>query len=98
MNPTPAQDDRPTADVGEQRVARVYAEALLNAAEKKGRGDDVVEELDSLIRDVFRAAPELETFLSSAAVGRDRKALLINQVIGPRADETFRDFLLVLND
>jgi F-type H+-transporting ATPase subunit delta len=92
------QDLQPTtADVGAQRIARVYAEALLNAAEKQGRPDAVLEELESLVRDVFRADPGFETFLSSGAIGRDQKAQVIQKVFGGRADEVFTNFLLVLN-
>src|SRR3989442_1674404 len=85
-------------DVGSQRVAKVYAAALLNAAEKHQRAHDVLEELDSLVQDVFVKEPQLEAFLSSSAIGRDRKADVLRRVFGGRADETFSNFLLVLND
>jgi F-type H+-transporting ATPase subunit delta len=87
-----------TADVGSQRVARVYAEALLNAAEKRGQADAVLEALDSLVKDLFWADPNLEAFFSSGAIGRDRKAGVIRSVFGPRAGELFTNFLLVLNE
>ena len=60
---------QPAADVGAQRIARIYAEALLNAAEKRGQADGILEELESLVQDVFRADPHFETFLASPAVG-----------------------------
>jgi F-type H+-transporting ATPase subunit delta len=85
-------------DVGTERIARVYAEALLRAAEERNQVDEVFEELDSLIREVFRAAPEWEMVLSSGAVGRDRKATVIRSVFEGRASELFINFLLVLND
>ncbi|HEV3255632.1 MAG TPA: ATP synthase F1 subunit delta [Gemmataceae bacterium] len=87
-----------TADVGEQRVARVYAEALLNAAQKHNQADEVLEELASLVGDVFRADPQLEAFFSSGAIGRDRKAGVIRSVFDNRASELLVNFLLVLND
>jgi F-type H+-transporting ATPase subunit delta len=85
-------------DVGTERIARVYAEALLRAAEDRHQVDDALAELDSLIRDVFRAAPEWELFLSSGAVGRDRKTAVIRSVFEGRASELLVNFLLVLND
>ena len=92
------QDFHPSSvDVGAQRIAQVYAEALLNAAAKKGEVEPVLEELDSLIRDLFGAEPHLEAFLSSGAIGRDQKAKVIQSVFGGRASELFTDFLLVLN-
>jgi F-type H+-transporting ATPase subunit delta len=90
-------DFKTTADVGAQRIARVYAEALLNAAQKQGQAEQVLSELQSLIVDIFSAEPRFEAFLSSGAIGRDRKAPVIRSVFGPRASEVFTNFLLVLN-
>jgi F-type H+-transporting ATPase subunit delta len=78
-------------------VAHVYAEALLNAAEKQGKTDAVIEELHSLVQDLFQAEPQLEAFLSSGALGRDRKAKVIRDIFDTRADQLFTNFLLVLN-
>jgi F-type H+-transporting ATPase subunit delta len=86
-----------TADVGAQRVAHVYAEALLNAAEKKGQADSVQEQLDSLVRDLFAKEPQFEAFLSSASVGRDQKTKVIRDVFEKRASDVFFNFLMVLN-
>ena len=97
MNDDKNADFKPIADVSAQRVARVYAEALLNAADKQGQSDDVVEALDSLIRDLFKAEPQLETFLTSSAVGRERKAQVIDKVFENKASTLFVDFLKVLN-
>src|SRR5262245_15352744 len=93
-----AQDTQPTANVTAQRVARVYATALLDAAEKKQQGDAVLEELRSLIEDVFKANPQIEVLLSSAAVGRRKRHEIIQKVFAGRSSELFLHFLLVLND
>jgi F-type H+-transporting ATPase subunit delta len=85
------------ADVGAQRVARVYAEALLNAAEKRGEVDAVFEQLEALVREVFRADPQFAEFLASGAVGRDKKAAVLRSVFENRAGELFLNFLMVLN-
>jgi ATP synthase F1 delta subunit len=98
MNDDKDADFEPIADVSAQRVARVYAEALLNAADKQGQSDEVVETLDSLIRDLFHAEPQLEVFLSSSAIGRERKAQVINGVFENKASVLFVDFLKVLNE
>lgn len=84
-------------DVGALRVARVYAEALLNAAEKQGKTQDVWEELDSLVADLFAAKPELEIFLASGAISRNAKEGVLRKVFEGRASELFLNFLLVLN-
>jgi F-type H+-transporting ATPase subunit delta len=85
-------------DVSTQRIARVYAEALLRAADKHGLAGEILDELDSLVQDVFSREPQWEAFLSSGAIGRGRKAQAIRSVFEHRASEMFINFLLVLND
>ena len=84
-------------DVSVQQVARVYAEGLLRAADKRGKGDAVLEELDTLVHELFRTQPMLEGFLSSGAIRRDQKEQVIRKVFGDFAEPVFLDFLLVLN-
>jgi F-type H+-transporting ATPase subunit delta len=88
---------RPPSDVSAQRVARVYAEALVDAAEERGQVDAVLEEYDSLIHEVFRADPMFEAFLASAAVGREHKKEVLRKVFEHRASELFFNFLMVVN-
>src|SRR6516225_5375564 len=108
MTPSPEQGQTPSAngaaqhasvmDVGTERIARVYAEALYRAAQERDQVDAVYEELNSLLRDVFQQAPDWEAFLASGAVGRDRKAVVIRSVLEGRASELFVNFILVLNE
>jgi F-type H+-transporting ATPase subunit delta len=86
-----------THDVGAQRVALIYAEALFKAAEGKGKIDEVLDELRSLVRDVFQVMPDLEMLLGSPAMGRDRREALIRKALESQASELFLSFLLVLN-
>ena len=64
---------RTVLDEDDRHVARVYAEALYGAAEKQGRVDEVLGELDGLVGEVFRREPVLELLLASPSIGRDRK-------------------------
>jgi F-type H+-transporting ATPase subunit delta len=102
MNATdPAPDPtRPATvfDDATQHVAHVYAEALLNAARKAGQAEDVVENLDALVNDVFPRDRYLEAFLTSRAVGRERKAQALRAAFQGRAGDLFLNFLLALND
>ncbi|HKI31288.1 MAG TPA: ATP synthase F1 subunit delta [Gemmataceae bacterium] len=97
-------DDAPTArhetvlDAGSRRVSRVYAEALLDAAQKRDQLPQVLEEFTSLLDDLFRADPQFEAFLASGAISRKPKAEVIHRAFDGRASDTFRNFLLVLND
>src|SRR5215468_9349814 len=97
MNDAEINDLKASADVTAQRVAHVYAEALLNAAEKHGQGEAVLEELNGLIFAVFKNEPKLEVLLSGAAVGRTRREEIIRSVFGGKTSDLFFNFLLVLN-
>jgi F-type H+-transporting ATPase subunit delta len=85
-------------DVGSQQVGRVYAEALLSAAAKQGKADAMLDQLDSLVRDVFASSPDFERFLASRAIRRHAKQQVIESTLGGKADPMFVNFLLVLND
>jgi F-type H+-transporting ATPase subunit delta len=80
-----------------RHVGRVYAEALLRAAEKSNQASDILDELEMLVNQVFRKDPGLALFLASAAVSQDRKAEVIDKAFKGRATEVFSNFLLVLN-
>jgi F-type H+-transporting ATPase subunit delta len=86
------------ADVGSLRIARVYAEALLNVAEKQGQADAILGELDSLVDDVFSQSPQLEVLFSSAAVGRHVRTAAIDKAFASRVSDILVNFLQVLND
>jgi F-type H+-transporting ATPase subunit delta len=84
------------ADVSAERLARVYAEALLDAA--AGQTGAVIEEIDSLIDDVLRNQPQLEPLFAGAAVGRYVRRDAIEKAFAGRASDVFVNFLLVLNE
>jgi F-type H+-transporting ATPase subunit delta len=97
MTESKQRQRKPTADVGALGIARVYAEALLAAADKQGQADTVLGELDALIDEVFRDDPAAESYLASPAVPEQKKAEAIASVFGPRASELLTNFLQVLN-
>jgi F-type H+-transporting ATPase subunit delta len=86
------------ADVSVMRLARVYAEALLNAADGAGQSARVFEEIDSIIDDVFKNDSRLEALFAGAAVGRKVRHEAIDKVFKERASGIFWNFLLVLNE
>jgi F-type H+-transporting ATPase subunit delta len=85
-------------DDATRHVARVYAEALLNAAAKAGQDDDMLRELEALVGEVFARDPDFEVFLASAAIDRNRKAAVLRGAFEGRADELLVNFLMVLNE
>jgi len=75
-------------------VARVYADAFLNAA-----GDNApaaLEEFTSFVDDVLEQHPDFSTILTTGFLGRDDKIDLINRVVGPYGSELFTNMLRVL--
>jgi F-type H+-transporting ATPase subunit delta len=87
-----------TADVSAQQIAGVYAEALLNAAEKRGEADAVLAELQELVEKVLRTNPHLAAFFLSGTVGRDRRGAVLRAAFEGQAGELLANFLLVLNN
>jgi F-type H+-transporting ATPase subunit delta len=85
------------ADVSAKRLATIYAEALLNAAQAADSVAVVLEEIDSLIDDVFKNDGRLESLLAGAAVGRLTRKEAIEKAFAGKACDTFYKFLLVLN-
>jgi F-type H+-transporting ATPase subunit delta len=78
------------------RVARVYAEALLDVADERNKAAEVAEELEGLAK-AIRENPEIERAIASPIVRRSAKAKLIDDTFkGNVSDLTF-NFLHVLN-
>lgn len=98
MTEPSAQEYHDKADVSARRIAKVYAAALLDTAQKQGQAETVLAELDSLVRDVFEREPQLEVLLSSAAIGRHARRASLQRIFGGRASATFVSFVQVLND
>jgi len=78
-----------------ESIARVYADAFLNAAATENVAD-ALEEFASFADDVLERNPDFEAVLLSGMVGRDEKVALINKVIGPYGSPLFTNFLRVL--
>ena len=92
------QSHRQKADVGAQRVAQTYAEALLNAAQKQNQVRETLDDFDALVGHVFYGHPDLEKFLSSMAVGREAKDKVLRSSLAGRATDLLTNFLLVVNE
>ena len=81
-------------DPSAQAIARVYADAFLNAA--GDQGETALVELASFLDDVLKAHPDFERVLLSGIINREDKLRLIDRVIAPRGSEMFTNFLRVL--
>lgn len=77
--------------------ARVYAEALINAAEKDGKADEALQELAEVREDIFGRFPEFAAMLASTSVSVERRDGLLKETLGGRALPVVENFLRVLN-
>jgi F-type H+-transporting ATPase subunit delta len=76
-------------------VARVYADAFLNAV-PADQLDGALEEYRSFIDDVLDRQRDFSRLILSGTVSRDQKLQLIDRVVAGRASELFTNFLRVL--
>jgi F-type H+-transporting ATPase subunit delta len=85
-------------DVSERHLARIYGEALLNAAEGQNATQQVLGELKELIADVHRRDPYVLAFFTSGVVGTERRDAVIRSAFENRSHPLVMNLLLVLND
>jgi len=78
------------------RLAKVYAEALLAAADKKNAVESTCEEMIAFIADVLDKHRAAEAFLSSPAVGKKAKAAVLSAALPGRTSDLVRGLLGVL--
>jgi F-type H+-transporting ATPase subunit delta len=76
-------------------VARVYADAFLNAIPAE-RLDEALEEYRSFVDDVLARHSDLSHLILSGTVSRDQKLQLIDRIVAGRGSELFTNFLRVL--
>jgi F-type H+-transporting ATPase subunit delta len=95
--PLPSRVASVLEDPSAQALARVYADAFLDAtAAADAATANALEELGSFVSDVIEKFPDFREVLVSRVVGRDDKIRLIDQVVAPRASELVTNFLRVL--
>lgn len=92
------QTYRHTPSLEEQRLARLYAQALLNAADKAGQADEIKGELHELVHEVFRQNPQFENLLASSVVGKHKKEGILQNAFSGKTTQLFYNFLMVLNN
>lgn len=79
-----------------RRLARVYAEALLNAAEKAGKAEAIEAEFEGVLEAV-RRNPQASQLLSSKAVKKSARAPLVTKAFEGKVDPLVLDFIRLLD-
>jgi len=83
-------------DSSAEQVARVYAQAILEAADRKGCRDEVLDELHVLATEVLPKVPAARRVFDSPRVPLEQKAALIDRITAGRMQPTTAHALHVL--
>jgi F-type H+-transporting ATPase subunit delta len=78
------------------RLAKVYGEALMAAAQKQNRVNETGDELNGFVTGVFDKNPAIESFLSSPAVGKKAKFAALGAALPGHASDLVRGLFGVL--
>lgn len=91
-----ARSEAAPVDIAAERVAKVYAQAIIEAADRKACRDEVLDELTSLVQDVFPKVPQAARLLASPKVALEQKTALIDRMTAGRMQPTTGHTLQVL--
>lgn len=86
------------ADASAQRIARVYAEALLDEAQKQNAAVELRDEMNGVLGDISGADPLLRNFFFGGVVGREARKEALEKAFAGRASDLLVNFILVLNE
>ncbi len=83
-------------DIGSEHVAKVYARAIVEAADAAGCRREVIDELTTLARDVLPQVPQAASVFASPKVSIDEKQSIIHRLAAGRLRPTTTHSLHVL--
>jgi len=89
-------EESQSLDIGAERIARVYAQAIVEAADGKNCRDEVLAELESFVRDVLPKVPRAREVFESPRVSVEEKDALIDRIATGRLLPTTVNALHVL--
>ena len=95
QHPTGHAGDGPT-DIGIERLSKVYAQAIIEAADRKQCRREVLEELAAMVRDVLPQVPKAGLVFDSPKVTPEEKSAVINRICAGRVLPTTLHALHVL--
>jgi F-type H+-transporting ATPase subunit delta len=95
QHPTGHAGEGPT-DIGIERLSKVYAQAIIEAADRKQCRREVLEELAAMVRDVLPRVPKAGLVFDSPKVTPEEKSAVINRICAGRVLPTTLHALHVL--
>lgn len=88
--------DETVFDVDVEKLARVYAQAGLDAAGDHQSQQALVDELNAVVSEVLNRHPELEKIFASALVSQDDKLGMLDRVFSGKLTDKALNFLKVI--
>ena len=88
--------ETPVLDIGAERIARVYAQAIIEAADGKNCRNEVIAELEQFVHEVLPKVPRARAVFDSPRVSVDQKDALIDRFAAGRLRPTTVHALHVL--
>jgi F-type H+-transporting ATPase subunit delta len=85
-----------SVDIGADRVAKVYAQAIIEAADRKGCRHEVLDELEAIVREVLPQVPKAAAVFASPKVAVEEKLAFIDRIATGRMQPTTAHALKVL--
>jgi len=83
-------------DVDVEKLARVYAQAALDAAGDQAAQKELMDELRALVTEVLDKFPALEQVFSTALVSQDEKLRILDRLFGSQLSATALNVLKVM--
>ena len=83
-------------DIGVERLAKVYAQAIIEAADRKQCRREVLDELSSIVHEVLPKVPKARLIFDSPKITPDEKSAILNRICAGRALPTTLHALHVL--
>ena len=84
------------SDIGVEKLSKVYAQAIIEAADRKQCRRDVIAELGDIVRDVLPKVPKAALIFDSPKVTPEEKSAVINRICAGRVLPTTLHSLHVL--
>jgi F-type H+-transporting ATPase subunit delta len=81
-------------DGDEQQVGALYAKALLAAA--GGNTDEIVSQLEAVVKECLDRFPALEQALGSPNIAQEEKEAMLDRIFGGKLDKLLLNFIKVL--
>lgn len=85
-----------TVNDRELAIGRIYSRSMLSLAEERGESDELLGELQDLVKYLDRN-PELEQFLGSPLVDQEDRARTLERALRGKASDLLVDSLQVVN-